>query len=184
MSSTFTNQPEEPDLRNPYLAALLTWLLPGLGHWYQRRYFKAVLFGSCVIGIYLTGLWVGRGMVVYWTWINPLRDSENFRLSFVFQSFVGGFTLPGLIQGLLLYFDLPPILKGWMAAPTQDVVNSLHPKIGRLVEIGTVYTAVAGLLNMLAMMDAFGGPVKYAEPENDVESSQTSSISADGAENK
>ena len=67
MSLTTKSQPDEPDLRNPLLATFLTWLLPGLGHWYQRRYFKAVLFGSCVIGIYLTGLWVGRGMVVYWT---------------------------------------------------------------------------------------------------------------------
>ena len=167
MSSNSADNQDTPDLRNPYLAAFLAWLVPGLGHWYQRRYFKAIVFGSSVIGLYITGLWVGRGMVVYWTWINPLRDSENFRLSFIFQSFVGGFTFPGMLQGLLLYFDIPPVLHGWMAAPPQDVVNGLHPKIGKLVEIGTIYTAVAGLLNMLAIMDAYGGPVKYAEPEND-----------------
>lgn len=152
-----------PELRDPALAALLTWLLPGLGHWYQGRRFKALLFGTCIIGVYLTGLWLGRGLVVYWTWVNPLKDSENFRLSFIFQSFVGGFTLPGLIQGLLSYLDKPPILGGWMAAPAQEVVNGLHPKIGRLVEIGTVYTAVAGLLNLLAIMDAYGGPVRFAQ---------------------
>jgi len=163
---------ELPDLRNPALAALLTWLLPGLGHWYQGRKFKAILFGSCIIGIYLVGLWVGRGMVVYWTWINPLKDSENFRLSFIFQSFVGGFTLPGIFQGLLSYMNKPPILEGWMAAPAQEVVNGLHPKIGRLVEIGTVYTAVAGLLNLLAMMDAYGGPVQFSSPEVESESSE------------
>ena len=159
------NSDELPNLRNPALAAFLTWLLPGLGHWYQGRKFKAILFGCCIIGIYLVGLWIGRGMVVYWTWINPYYDSENFRLSFIFQSFVGGFTLPGILQGLLLWLQKPPILDGWMAAPPQDVVNGLHPKIGRLVEIGTVYTAVAGLLNLLAIMDAYGGPVRYAEPE-------------------
>jgi hypothetical protein len=152
-----------PELRDPALAALLTWLLPGLGHWYQGRRFKALLFGTCIIGVYLTGLWLGRGLVVYWTWVNPLKDSENFRLSFIFQSFVGGFTLPGLVQGLMSYLDKPPILGGWMAAPAQDVVNGLHPKIGRLVEIGTVYTAVAGLLNLLAIMDAYGGPVRFAQ---------------------
>lgn len=168
----------QPDLRNPALAAFLTWLLPGLGHWYQGRKFKAILFGSCIIGIYLVGLWVGRGMVVYWTWINPLKDSENFRLSFVFQSFVGGFTLPGIIQGLLSYMNKPPILEGWMAAPAQEVVNGLHPKIGRLVEIGTVYTAVAGLLNLLAMMDAYGGPVQFSSPEVETESAEASKSSA------
>lgn len=171
---------ELPNLRNPALAAFLTWLLPGLGHWYQGRKFKAILFGSCIIGIYLVGLWIGRGLVVYWTWINPLKDSENFRLSFIFQSFVGGFTLPGIIQGLLLWLQKPPILDGWMAAPPQQVVNGLHPKIGRLVEIGTVYTAVAGLLNLLAMMDAFGGPVRYAQPEPEaIPEDESTGIGAD-----
>ena len=28
-------------LRNPAVAAILAWLLPGAGHLYQRRYFKA-----------------------------------------------------------------------------------------------------------------------------------------------
>jgi hypothetical protein len=156
-----------PELRNPALAAFLTWLLPGLGHWYQGRRFKALVFGTCIIGIYLAGLWLGRGLVVYWTWVNPLKDSENFRLSFIFQSFVGGFTLPGMIQGFLSWKGVGPILDGWMAAPPQEVVNGLHPRIGRLVEIGTVYTAVAGLLNLLAMMDAYGGPVQFAQPAED-----------------
>jgi hypothetical protein len=181
MSSPSADSPESPDLRNPVKAALLAWLFPGLGHLYQRRYFKAFVFGSCVIGLYLTGLWVGRGMVVYWTWVNPLRDSENFRLSFIFQSFVGGFTFPGMVQGLLLYVNKAPILGGWMAAPSQEVVNGLHPKIGKLVEIGTVYTAVAGLLNMLAIMDAFGGPVRYAEPEV---AQATETVNPAGAETK
>ena len=166
MSTPQDGSSEDIKLRDPALSAFLTWLLPGLGHWYQGRRFKAVLFGLCIIGIYLTGLWVGRGQVVYWTWINPLKDSENFRLSFLFQSCVGGFTLPGMLQGLMSYLGKEPILGGWMAAPPQDAVNALHLKIGKLVEIGTVYTAVAGLLNVLAMMDAYGGPVRFkAEDE-------------------
>lgn len=163
MSSQSNDSENHVELRNPALAAFLDWLLPGLGHWYQGRKFKAIVFGSCVIGLYLTGIWVGRGMVVYWTWVNPMKDSENFRLSFVFQSFVGGFTMPGMFQGLLSYLGKEPLLGGWMAAPAQEVVNGLHPKIGKMVEIGTVYTAVAGLLNLLAIMDAYGGPVRYKQ---------------------
>lgn len=165
MTAPDTGTDEIIKLRDPALAAFLTWLLPGLGHWYQGRRFKALLFGACIIGIYMVGLWIGRGQVVYWTWINPLKDSENFRLSFIFQSFVGGFTLPGLLQGLLSYLGKAPILGGFMAAPPQDAVNALHLKIGKLVEIGTVYTAVAGLLNILAIMDAYGGPVRYRQEE-------------------
>ncbi|MCY2936306.1 MAG: hypothetical protein NT172_19335 [Planctomycetota bacterium] len=174
-----TDPSDEPtNLRNPALAAFLTWLFPGLGHWYQGRYFKALVFASSVIGLYLVGMWIGKSQVVYWTWVNPLKDSENFRLSFVFQSFVGGLSMPGLFQGLLSYFGKPPILGGWMAAPSQDLVNGLHPRIGRLVEIGTVYTAVAGLLNLLAMMDAYGGPIRYRIEE---ESSEPAAETMPGA---
>jgi hypothetical protein len=177
------NDPIDPSdeqvlLKDPALAAILTWLLPGLGHWYQGRKFKAVVFGASVIGLYVVGMWVGNSQVVYWTWVSPLRDSENFRLSFIFQSFVGGFTFPGMFQGLLSYFGKPPILGGWMAAPPQDVVNGLYPKIGRLVEIGTVYTAVAGLLNLLAIMDAYGGPIRYRSQEESPETPD--SLSGDG----
>ncbi|MFM1801303.1 MAG: hypothetical protein RJA81_655, partial [Planctomycetota bacterium] len=115
--SSQTSPQESVDLRNPALAAFLGWLIPGLGHMYQGRKFKGLLFAFCIIGMYLVGLWIGRGMVVYWTWVNPIKDSENFRLSFVFQSFIGGFTLPGMIQGLLQYLHFQPILGGWMAAP-------------------------------------------------------------------
>lgn len=177
MTAPDTGTDETIKLRDPALAAFLTWLLPGLGHWYQGRRFKAVLFGASIIGIYMVGLWIGRGQVVYWTWISPLKDSENFRLSFIFQSFVGGFTLPGMLQGLLSYFGKAPILEGFMAAPPQDAVNALHLKIGKLVEIGTVYTAVAGLLNILAIMDAFGGPVRYRQEEPGSDD-QTSDVNA------
>mgnify|MGYP001765665878 CR=1 FL=1 len=33
----------EIDLRQPTVAAILAWLIPGAGHLYQRRYFKAAL---------------------------------------------------------------------------------------------------------------------------------------------
>ena len=70
--------------------------------------------------------------------------------------------MPALIQGTLSYFDLGPILGGFMAEPPQNVINGLHPRLGKLVEIGTIYTTVAGLLNILAIYDAYEGPA-YAD---------------------
>ena len=40
------------DLKDPALAALLAWLIPGLGHWYQGRRAKAVLFFVCIMGLF------------------------------------------------------------------------------------------------------------------------------------
>jgi hypothetical protein len=151
------------DLRNRYLAAFLAWLVPGLGHLYQGRRGKALLYASCILGLYFVGLALGEGKIVYWEWISPLRDPEKFRASYLCQFFVGLPALPGLIQGTLRHFDLPPILWGILDAPPQQAINALHPKLGKLVEVGWVYTVVAGLLNVLAIYDAFEGPAYDGE---------------------
>jgi hypothetical protein len=61
-----------------------------------------------------------------------------------------------------------------MAEPPQNVLNGLHPRLGKLVEIGTIYTTVAGLLNILAIYDAFEGPA-YLDEENTLASEPTAS---------
>lgn len=152
-------------LKNPLLAAFLAWLVPGLGHFYQGRRGKGLLYLVCILGLFLTGLVLGEGKVVYWTWVSPLRDPENFRLSYLGQFCVGLAALPGLIQATLNFLGLGPILWGYLAAPsTPAEINALYPRLGKLVEIGWLYTMVAGLLNVLAIYDALEGPA-YADEE-------------------
>jgi hypothetical protein len=64
-SEAADGQPLEIDLKDPVLAALLAWLIPGLGHWYQGRRHKAVLFFVCILGTFIYGLYLGEGRVVY-----------------------------------------------------------------------------------------------------------------------
>jgi hypothetical protein len=52
-----------------------------------------------------------------------------------------------------------------LAEPTQNEINGLYPGLGKFVEIGTLYTTVAGLLNVLAIYDAFEGPAHADEAE-------------------
>ncbi len=152
-------------LRNPVKAAFLAWLVPGLGHFYQGRRGKGLLYAACILGLYFWGLLLGEGKIVYWTWINPLHDPEHFRASYLCQFWVGLAALPGLLQATLRYLGLDPILWGLLDAPTQNAINALHPKLGRLVEVGWVYTVVAGLLNVLAIYDAYEGPALLDEEE-------------------
>ena len=56
------------DLRNRWLAALLAWCVPGLGHFYQGRTHKGGLFLGAILGMFLAGLWLGGGKVVYAAW--------------------------------------------------------------------------------------------------------------------
>jgi hypothetical protein len=146
-------------LRNPYVAAFLAWLCPGLGHFYQGRNGKGWLYASCILLLYFTGFAMGEGKIVYWRWVSPLSDPEHFSIYYLGQFFVGLPALPALIQGTLQYFDMSTgWLWGFMGPPEQNVLFGLHPRLGKLVEVGTIYTTVAGLLNVLAIYDAFEGP--------------------------
>lgn len=62
-----TSSPTEPtvDLKNPMLAAGLALLVPGLGHAYQGRNFKAAIFFVCILGLFFTGQALGDWKVVY-----------------------------------------------------------------------------------------------------------------------
>jgi hypothetical protein len=153
-------------LKNPTTAAFLAWLVPGLGHLYQGRTAKGLVYFVCILGLYLVGLSLGEGKIVYWKWINPLRDPENFRASYLCQFWVGLPALPGLIQATLHHFGYnDPILWGFLDVPSQQAINGLYPKYGKLVEVGWVYTVIAGLLNILAIYDAYEGPAYADEDE-------------------
>ena len=145
-------------LRNPTKAAFLAWLVPGLGHFYQGRTGKGILYAVCILGLYVMGMVMGEGKIVYWRWVNPLNNPEKFCLYYLGQVFVGLPALPALIQSTLRHYGWDPILWGFMAEPSQIVLNGLQRRLSKLVEIGTIYTTVAGLLNILAIYDAYEGP--------------------------
>lgn len=56
---------EDVNLKNPWLAAGLALLLPGLGHLYQGRNFKAGVYCVCILGLFFTGQALGEWKVVY-----------------------------------------------------------------------------------------------------------------------
>src|SRR5262245_63154660 len=82
----------KPDLRDPTTAAILAFLVPGLGHLYQRRVFKGVLYAVCILGTFFTGLRIGHGQVVYFHWKQP----ENRTYAYLCQFWVGLPALPAL----------------------------------------------------------------------------------------
>jgi hypothetical protein len=153
-------------LRDPLFSAFLAWLVPGGGHLYQGRTGKAILYAVCILGLYVMGMVMGEGKIVYWRWVSPFSNPERFCIYYLGQFWVGLPALPALIQGTLQNFKHDPILWGFLAEPSQAILNGLHPRLGKLVEIGTIYTTVAGLLNILAIYDAYEGPA-YQEYEED-----------------
>ena len=182
-----TAEPLEIDLREPWLAALLAWLLPGLGHIYQRRTAKGVLFFVCIMGTFSFGLWgIGGGKVVYAS--SP--GDQPWRWQYLCQLGVGLPALPALAQRGRSEGPDHPIFGRFMAPPSkqqQPLVDDsgnksiqpnelakwtleMHPRF----ELGTIYTVIAGLLNLLVICDAYGGPLvitpKEKKPPGDAES--------------
>lgn len=163
----------EIDLKDPAFAAFLAWLLPGLGHWYQGRRHKAVIFFVCIFGTFVYGLYLGEGRVVYASW----RDNDR-RLPYLCQVGVGLPALPALIQARRSEPIPFPIYKEFMYPPKvmpegeghPDDLDKLQKRLNRYWELGTVYTMIAGLLNILAIYDAWGGPAySIAEKKDDDE---------------
>ncbi len=170
-------------LKDPLIAGVLAWLIPGLGHFYQGRNAKGALFTICILGTFLYGLYlggskeVGWGRAVYFSF-----RANDLRLPWLCQIGVGLPTVPMT----LLQWQLQdkPVLDGFMAPPplhaTEAAENNGEPAvlpppaqmslagINRLLhsyfEMGTVYTMIAGLLNILAVYDACCGPVS-SEPD-------------------
>jgi hypothetical protein len=170
--------PELAPLKNPALAAFLAWLVPGLGHVYQGRRGKGVLYLVCILGLYVAGLWMGDWKVVFWRWTSPSADPEKFRFSYVGQFFVGLPALPALIQATLKHYGMGFILGGFLAEPPLIELNAMHPKLSRAAEIGWVYTVIAGLLNVLAIFDAYEGPAFGDEDEEEASEPSASAAPA------
>ena len=116
---------------------------------------------------------LGWGRSVYFSW----RVGDK-RLPYLCQLGVGLSALPALVQAHRVREGKEPWLNYFMAPPelseAEDLLDEYPPytldtlqrKLHRFFEFGTVYTMVAGLLNVLAIYDAWGGPVF---PEKDKE---------------
>jgi hypothetical protein len=168
--SSLSEHGEAIELKDPAVAALLAWLVPGLGHLYQGRTAKAILFFVCIMGTFVYGLFLGGsrelgfGRVVYVAW-----RPEDKRLPFFCQIGVGLPAMPALIQANRVRNGKSVWLGGFMAPPRDEMdrggnqsgptLNELNKSLAHFFELGTVYTMIAGLLNILAIYDAFAGPV-------------------------
>jgi hypothetical protein len=166
-------------LKEPLLSAFLGWLIPGAGHIYQGRWAKGVLFSICILGTFFYGLFLGQGRVVYASW-----RSEDLRLAYLCQVGVGLPALPALVQTFRVSHDKEPLFNIMVPPrlnpdPRLDELALWHKDLGRYFELGTVYTMIAGLLNVLAIYDAYGGPLRL-EPEATKDTSKDKSKDSSG----
>ena len=154
------------DLKNPYVAALLGWIVPGMGHFYQGRTAKAITIFVAVTTLFISGYQMGGGKVVYCSF-----TSEDFRWQFVGQFFLGSAAVPAVIQNRSLRSQqeqgstVSLLWSGFLAPPTSTrELNDWNHDYHSFFQMGTLYTLVAGLLNLFAIYDAYGGPGIWHDP--------------------
>jgi hypothetical protein len=109
-----------------YIVTLAAWLVPGLGHLMQRRYVRGLLLMLAVFFMFFAGL--GMQGKVYSFNTGDLLDILGF---------------VGDVGSGLLYFIAR--MMDWGAGNIQRAV----------ADYGTKYIVVAGLLNVIAVVDAY-----------------------------
>jgi hypothetical protein len=125
-------QPKEPmpPLRVWAAPVALGWLIPGGGHFYLKRNGRGILLLIPITLMFLCGLMMRGAM---------FQPQSGDLLTILINA--GGF-VGDLAAGLLYFVSL------WLGYDQPDVPGMVH-------DYGTKFLVTAGLLNILAMVDAF-----------------------------
>lgn len=137
---------------SPPVAALIGWLIPGGGHWMVGQRVRGIVVGFTVVLLFLSGMLIGgvRAIEV------PLFDEQGRYMaqgSLLRETAGKIWSVPQILTGPLAvvggYFSVQAAQpQGATAQPLGALSHS------RINEIASLYMGVAGVLNLLAMVDA------------------------------
>lgn len=133
------------------LVALSGWLVPGAGYWLIGHRQRAMVIGVTIIVLFFAGVLIGGVRVV-----DPpdLSGSGSLVSRILDKPWFIGQVLIGPIG----------IVASWISQVAE--ASAKYGSIvshARLAEIGTLYTAIAGMLNLLAIIDSSHRAAKVAE---------------------
>ncbi|MFA7236239.1 MAG: DUF6677 family protein [Phycisphaeraceae bacterium] len=136
-------------------AAILAWLIPGAGHFILGQRARGIIIGITIASLYLGGLLIGG--------ISSVDRKENY-LWYYAQLFTGPVTIGIDYWHQSLKYPAREVLHVSFPQVNQPDYDKLPyvQSVGRVNELGTLFCAVAGLLNLLVIMD-----VVYFRPPTD-----------------
>jgi len=111
-------------------AVLLAWLVPGGGHFLLKRPARGAILGASVAIVFVLGLMM-RG-----TLFQP-EGGDLLTTVIYYGGFIGD-----LLAGILYFLTV------WLGYSQPDMPGHVH-------DYGTKFLVAAGLLNLLAIMDAY-----------------------------
>ena len=114
------------------IIGLAAWVIPGAGHFLLREHKRAIIIFVTITALFLTGLYIGSIGIV---------NHETFKPWFLAQ---------------ILYSPTVGILSQHVTGGYLDANGQQqeYTSFGRPCDIGQLYTAVAGLLNLLCIFSA------------------------------
>jgi hypothetical protein len=148
------------------LVAAAAWVVPGLGHVLIGQHRRGVIVGVTLLSLFVAGLLVGGIDVV---------DRRQDTLWFVGQALIGPLAL--VVDQTHAYFDAD----GSPAPPQPGQSMPVYQvSVGRVNELGTLYCTLAGVLNLLVILDVIGRCGQFAEPA-EPESSDSGLVTRESA---
>lgn len=174
-----------PPRQLDFRAALLSYIIPGLGQVVQGRIAKGVLFFVSLYALFFYGMALGQMKNVWLPPTQAMPDVEkqifgmrialagplkplSYAPQFAGQFWIGAAAWPALAQNI---FGEPlptsmeadnrkglPVIGRYMMTPTEEELNLLQRDGDKRWDLGWVYTLIAGVLNLLVIYDAFAGP--------------------------
>ena len=132
----------------------------------------------CILSTFLYGFGIGGWKVVF------MRTKKPYpRLHYICQVCVGLPALPAIVEWKRESTGKAPLFGGMYRPPDErsperivsdqnrngpamDDLAEWNSEYKALFDLGTLYTMVAGLLNLLAIYDAYAGPA-FVLPEDD-----------------
>ncbi len=153
---------------SPPLVALVGWLVPGGGYWMIGQRERALVVGAAIVSLFVLGLLLAGIRVVE----VPGYDDFGARVHVDALGHRFHRTDPGYPQGRWALtgrgfvgeiankpWYIPQIVAGPITLATSALsVKAARAGVARvharLMEVGVLYTAIAGMLNLLAIIDA------------------------------
>lgn len=141
----------EPGSSDHLLSILAAWCVPGLGHLLVGDRRRGLILMAALLGLYLMGLVIGGIDVV---------DRKEDRLWYAAQLMAGPITVAvDMVHQELKNNYLVEQRKNPYGGPPAYELASYTVSVGRVNELGTLYCALAGMLNLLVIIDlAWAGP--------------------------
>ena len=131
-------------------AALLAWVWPGLGHISLGERKRGVLIMIGVLFLFMSGVLIGG--------IDSV-DRRDDRLWFLAQALCGPIALVVDYANLALLEPLPrDVNERYLQGDKKTLRRLEQTGLSRVNEMGTLFSALAGLMNLVVILDALHAP--------------------------